>query len=120
MSQRNRIPCAAITLVAALFVAAPMPSFAARLPTGRLPPAGAWEQAWSWFVGLVLPGGGASPRLTARWEKEGSAINPDGLTARWEKEGGAINPDGRTNPAGTSPAPPPPATLLAPKPDDVK
>ena len=104
MSQRNRITCAAISLVAALFMAVPTPSFAARLPAGRLPTAGVWERAWSWLAGLGLPGGGALP----------------GLTALWEKEGGMINPDGRTNPTASAPAPPPPTTLLGPKPDGIQ
>ncbi len=104
MSQRNRITCAAITLVAALFVTAPRPGFAARLPAARPAPSGVWERAWTWLASFELPGGGASL----------------GLMALWEKEGGAINPDGRTNPTASDPAPPPPATLLAPKPGDVK
>ena len=119
MSQRNRVTCAAVTLVAALFMAAPTPSFAARLPAGRRAPAGAWELAWSWFAGLVLPGGGASPGLTARWEKEGSAIDPNGLTARWEKEGGMIDPNGQTK-AATPALPPPATTLLSSKPDGIR
>src|SRR5436305_840535 len=105
MSQRNRITCAVITLVAALFVAAPLPGFASA--GGRLPPAGGvWERAWSWLasLGLPLPGRGASP----------------GLTALWEKEGGMIDPNGRTNPTASAPAPPPPATLLAPGPDGLQ
>ncbi|MBW8878148.1 MAG: hypothetical protein JF614_24565 [Acidobacteria bacterium] len=102
MSQRNRIPCAAITLVAALFVAAPTPSSAARLPAGRLPTAGVWERAWSWLAGLGLPGGGALP----------------GLAALWEKEGGMIDPNGQTKTA--APVPPPPATLLNSKPDGIQ
>ena len=78
MSQRNRVTCAAVALVIAVFLAAPAPTLAERLPAGRLPLAAAWEQVWSWLASLVLPGSGASPGLTARWEKEGSAINPDG------------------------------------------
>lgn len=89
MSQRNRIVCVAIALLAALALAAPAPSFAARLPEGSFSPVAAWEMAWSWLTHLVVPDHGAAPR---------------GLTSRWEKEGGGIDPNGGTPP---SPAPPP-------------
>ncbi|MEA2599746.1 MAG: hypothetical protein QOF89_738 [Acidobacteriota bacterium] len=113
MSQRNRIVIAAIALVAALFLAAPTPARAASLSEGRLPLAGAWERAWSWLAELVFPGGGAPARPTARWEKEGSAINPDGRTTpstsapapplATADEGSAINPDGvKWPPVGSS------------------
>jgi hypothetical protein len=102
MSQRNRITCAAIALVATLFLAAPAPTFAAWLPEGRIPLTHAWERAWSWLGSLVLPGAGVSP----------------GLKARWENEGSMINPDGRTTPA--APAPAPLVTLSAPKPAGIQ
>jgi hypothetical protein len=101
MSQRNRHTWAAVALLAAILLAAPAPTFAAGLPEGRLPLAGAWEHAWSWLAGLVLPGGGISP----------------GLTARWEREGSAIDPNGQTHPAS---APAPPTTSITLKPDGTK
>lgn len=116
MSQRIRNVVTAITLIAALFLAAPTPARAAPFTEGRLSFTGAWERAWSWLTELVFPGGGASQRRTARWEKEGGAINPDG----WKKEGSMITPDGRT-----TPSPPPPSSVTTDEggminPDGVK
>jgi hypothetical protein len=93
MSQRNRIVRVATALLVALALAAPAPSFAARLPEGRLFPAAAWEMAWSWLTRLVVPDQGNAPRR---------------MTSRWEKEGGGIDPNG-TNPL--APPPPPPIRL---------
>ena len=90
MSQRNRIVRVAIALLAALALAAPAPSFAARLPEASFSPLGAWETAWSWLTRLVVPDHGAAPR---------------GLTSRWEKEGGGIDPNGQP----AAPAPPAPS-----------
>jgi hypothetical protein len=100
MSQQQRI-VVAITLVAALFLSAPAPARAAA-PKGGIPAVGAWERAWSWLVELIP--GGVPHRQTARWEKEGGMINPDGHTtpstsapappADSLDEGGMINPDG--------------------------
>ena len=99
MSQRNRIAFATIVLTAALFLAAPSPSRAASLRAGRAPAVAAWERAWSWLAGL-LPGA-LSQQPAARQEKEGSAINPNGLwitapvpDTATDDEGSAINPNG--------------------------
>lgn len=96
MCQQQRI-VVAITLVSALFLA--VPARAAR-PGEDLPSTGIWERAWSWLVELIP--GGVPHQQAARWEKEGSAINPDGRTTPSTAvppgasldEGGAINPDG--------------------------
>src|ERR1700686_5888817 len=90
MSQRNRIVRVAMALLVALVLAAPAPTFAAKLPEARLTPAAAWEMAWSWLTRLLMPELGAAPR---------------GAANGWEKDGGAIDPNGGTPP---SPAPPPP------------
>jgi hypothetical protein len=97
MLQRNRIVLATAALVAALFLAAPSPSHAAAHPW-KLPLPGAWERAWSWLAHL-LPGG--DPQKPGVQEKEGSAINPDGVTSgtpvpasTQADEGSAINPNG--------------------------
>jgi len=79
MSQRNRIVRVATALLVALALAAPAPSFAARLPEGGLSPAAAWQMAWSWLTRLVVPDQGNAPRrMTSRWEKEGGGIDPNG------------------------------------------
>jgi hypothetical protein len=103
MSQRNRIFVAAVALAAAFTLAAPAPTHAAALRGRSLPAVDAWERAWEWLARLV-PRGEAPPPRTARWEKEGGMINPDGSpkpgTAApapdpgTSEEGGAINPDG--------------------------
>jgi hypothetical protein len=94
MFQRNRIVRVAIALLVALALAAPAPTFAARLPEARLSPAAAWEMAWSWLTRLLLPVPGAAPRLTSQWEKEGGIIDPNGGTP-------------------PNPGPPPPVRLRA-------
>ena len=73
---------AALVLGTALWVITPAPAHAAGLGLGWAP---SWEGAWSWLV-----------RFVAHWDKEGSAINPNGSLA---KEGSMINPDGLTTPA---------------------
>jgi len=104
MSQRNRNVVTAIALIAALFLAAPSPARAAPFAAGRPPLSGSWERALSWLADLLFPGVSASQHGTAKWEKEGSAINPDGRTtpstsapapsSTTTDEGSAINPDG--------------------------
>ena len=94
MSQRNRVVCVAIALVAALVLIAPAPTFAARLPEGGLSPAGAWELAWSWFTGVVFPGHGALGSLASRWEKEGGAIDPNGTGSTNPKPPAPLQPSG--------------------------
>ena len=100
MSQRNRIAFATIVLTAA-FLAAPSPSQAASLRAGTTPAVATWERAWSWLSGF-LPGA-LSLKPAARQEKEGSAINPNGLgpwitapvpSTATDDEGSAINPNG--------------------------
>ena len=81
MSHRNRIVFAGIALVAALALAMPAPARAVGFLGGAYPMAGALERAWGWLTRLVVPEAAPSPRLRARWEKEGSAINPDGRTS---------------------------------------
>jgi hypothetical protein len=76
MSQRNRLVIAALALSAGLFLAAPPPCRAAGFRVERLPVAGLWERVWDWMAQL-WPAGGSATR-TARWEKEGSVINPNG------------------------------------------
>jgi hypothetical protein len=76
MSQRNRIVFAAAALAAVLLLMAPAPSRAAAFREVKLPAAGLVEQLWSWLADR-LPGG-ASMEMAARWEKEGSAIDPMG------------------------------------------
>jgi len=76
MSQRNRIVTAALVLSAALFLATPAPSRASGLWQERIPSVGLMERFWSWMSAL-WPAGDSS-RTTARWEKEGVGINPDG------------------------------------------
>lgn len=76
MSQRIRTLVVVVALGAALAVALPAPAEAAGFRGGsRLPVLDAWERAWSWLARLAGPG------EEARWEKEGSAINPDGSPA---------------------------------------
>jgi len=102
MSQRNRIVCAAIGLVAVLLMATPATSHAAVLWEGRIPGVSALERVWDWMTGLRPSGSPRKP--AARWEKEGGAVNPDGRPTAVPiapttppanlEEGGAINPDG--------------------------
>ena len=78
MSQRNRIVRVAIVVAAAIVLVAPVSSFAAGLPAGKVPQAGVWEQAWSWLASVVYPGDGILRVLPSRWEKEGGAVDPNG------------------------------------------
>ena len=79
MSQRNRRTLAKAGLLAALFLALPMPSQAA----------GPWEpgivvgvatRAWSWLenLGLIPRQPAPAQRPVSRWEKQGSMIDPNG------------------------------------------
>ncbi|HEX9940823.1 MAG TPA: hypothetical protein VGG03_02305 [Thermoanaerobaculia bacterium] len=99
MSQRNRIVFAATVLVAVLSLAAPAPSRAGGFGEGRTPAISALERAWIWLARLWP--GAAAPPPTARWEKEGGAIDPDGspkpgstAPAPATEEGDMIDPDG--------------------------
>ncbi|HEX9944689.1 MAG TPA: hypothetical protein VGG03_21980 [Thermoanaerobaculia bacterium] len=83
MSQSVRRAFAAAGLALALLLTLPAPSRAAgpwEEPAARLA-----ARVWSWLesLGIVAPQP-ASPfrQPAARWEKEGSAINPDGRAAR--------------------------------------
>ena len=90
MSQRIRTLVVAVALGAALAVALPAPAEAAGFRGGsRLPVLDAWERAWGWLARLATPG------ETARREKEGSAINPDGSPAA-----GSAAPDPGTTETG--------------------
>lgn len=94
MSQRIRRSLAVSGLVVALFVAVPLPSQAA----GWGEEAGLasfFERLWGW-VETFLPGG-----LESSWEKEGSAIDPDGRpipvptsSTPGSDQGVMIDPDG--------------------------
>lgn len=97
---RSRRAVATLGLVAVLFLILPTPSQAA----------GLWEtpvitRLWSWMesLGIVKPPT-RSRKPTARWEKQGSAIDPDGRTipgppappaSATSDQGSAIDPDGR-------------------------
>ena len=84
MPQRNRSALAALLLGAVLVVTIASPAGAAGLQAGRFPARstalGALERAWDWLASLLAPEGAAdvSSRQAFRWEKEGTAINPDG------------------------------------------
>ena len=84
MPQRNRFALAALLLGAALVVTIASPADAAGLQPGGFPARvaalGALERAWGWLAGFLAPetAAGRSTRQAARWEKEGSVINPDG------------------------------------------
>jgi len=104
MSQQKRRFLAAAGLAAALTLALPAPSGAAGLWEVRVPATLA-VRAWAWLESLGL---GARPapvrRPSARWEKQGSAIDPNGATARVirpasppddpSEQGSAIDPNG--------------------------
>lgn len=75
MFKRNRL-VAALGLTAALFLAVPSPSRAAGLRPVRLPVAALVERVWTWIAELWPAGGSSAP--AARWEKEGSVIDPLG------------------------------------------
>jgi len=93
MSQRNRRALAALGLTAALLLALPVPSRAAGL--WEVPALGFTARAWAWLESLGLPGR--------------QAAAPHRPAAAWEKEGSAIDPDGRTVPGATSTTPSSPA-----------
>jgi hypothetical protein len=78
MSQRNRIVLATVALVAALALVAPAPSRAAGLPW-NLPGVDRLERAWDRIARFLADGG--SRTTTARREKEGGMVNPDGTTS---------------------------------------
>lgn len=97
MSRKNQRWLAAAGLATALLLAVPAPSMAA----GRWKPAAKAPslavRVWAWLESL-----GIAPRLqVVPWEKEGSAIDPNGVR---EKQGSMIDPD------GVPYVPPPPAT----------
>ncbi len=76
MSQRNRLAIAALALSAALFLASPAPCRAGGLGPERITAAGLLERFLGW-IHERWPGGNSAPQDQA-WEKEGSAIGPDG------------------------------------------
>jgi len=94
MTLRTRRALAVTALAAALWMALPAPSAARQL--GGWETAVLWERVWAWVAGLRA---GAATQ-----EKEGAAINPDGLTVLAPlpptahgasgEEGSGINPDG--------------------------
>ncbi len=81
MSQRSRIVGGAIFVLVSLVLTVPAPVSAAPISHGKLPQAGGWELAWSWFSNLVSGGQGGAPVLASRWEKEGGVIDPNGYKA---------------------------------------
>jgi hypothetical protein len=106
MSQQNRRFLAAAGLAAALTLAFPSPSRAVGLrEVGGA--AALAVRAWAWLERL---GAGVRPaparRPSARWEKQGSAIDPNGAAARvatrttastadvLAEQGSAIDPNG--------------------------
>jgi hypothetical protein len=97
MSQPIRRVLAAIALMAALLLAVPAPSHAA----GFREPATLAMRVWAWLESLLL--GTPEPAVDTRWEKEGSAIDPNGRTtpappppasSTTSEEGSMIDPDG--------------------------
>ena len=96
--RRNRLVLAAAGLAATLFLATPVPSHAVSLWEGAIPVAGTLERAWNWLTGLFPSSKPQQRRAT--WEKEGSAINPNGeslitpIVPPLDEEGSAINPNG--------------------------
>ena len=100
MSQRNRRVLAALGLTAALLMALPMPAHA--LGLWEIPSVGLTARVWSWLERVGMVGKGTAERRPAVvWEKEGSAINPDGRTTPnsttppASTNSGMIDPDGR-------------------------
>ena len=106
MSQRNRRALAALGLTAALFLALPVPSRAAGL--WEVPALGFTARAWAWLESLGLLGRQAAPphRPAAAWEKEGSAIDPDGRkvpgATSTTPSSPAPDPEGLVRPGGQS------------------
>ncbi|HEV2845817.1 MAG TPA: hypothetical protein VG477_13275 [Thermoanaerobaculia bacterium] len=94
MSRQNRRFLAVAGLAAALTLGLPSPSRAAGLWKVTAP-ATLVVRAWSWLESLGLG---------VRWEKQGSAIDPNGSTARVTtrppasdvplEQGSAIDPNG--------------------------
>jgi hypothetical protein len=101
MSQRNRRVLAALGLTAALLMVLPMPARA--LGLWEIPSVGLTARVWVWLEKLGIGGKTAETerRPVARWEKEGSAINPDGRTTPnsttppASTASGMMDPDGR-------------------------
>jgi hypothetical protein len=103
MSQRNRRVLAALSLTAALLLALPMPARAMGL--WEIPSVGLTARVWSWLEKLGIGGKGTETgRPAARWEKEGSAIDPDGRphpgvptppASATSDAGITVDPDGR-------------------------
>lgn len=102
MSLRFRRTAAALSLGTALFLVSPVPSQAA----GFGPSPVTLARVWTWLesLGIVKPVP-SQHKPAARWEKEGSAIDPDGRTipgttltappdSATSDQGSAIDPDG--------------------------
>ena len=102
MSQRNRIVFATFVLTVALFLAAPPPSRATALRTGKAPAVNICDRVWSWLAAL-LPDGFSSKSVSGL-EKEGSMVNPNGGTGSrvtapapltsGSNEGSMVDPNG--------------------------
>ncbi|HEV2856113.1 MAG TPA: hypothetical protein VHC97_25215 [Thermoanaerobaculia bacterium] len=104
MSLRCHRAAAALCLGTALLLLSPVPSHAAGFGPGSITVA---ARVWSWLESLGIVHPAVSPRKPAtRWEKEGSAIDPDGRTvpgttptappnSATSDQGSAIDPDGR-------------------------
>ena len=103
---RSRRAAAALSLAAALFLVLPAPSQAAGL--WEIPSA-VVSRVWSWMesLGIVKPAVPAR-RPVARWEKQGSMIDPDGQTvpgtaptappaSATSEEGSTIDPNSGSN-----------------------
>lgn len=73
MSQRNQRWLAASALAAALLLAVPAPSPAAGFGKPTAGASGLLARAWAWWEGVRI-----LPRPVVVWEKEGSAIDPNG------------------------------------------
>lgn len=73
MSQRNQRWLAASALAAALLLAVPAPSPAAGFGRPAGVASGLLARAWAWWENVRI-----LPRPVAVWEKQGSAIDPDG------------------------------------------
>lgn len=77
MSFRFRRTAAALCLGTALFLVSPVPSHAAGFGPGPVTLA----RVWSWLESLGIVQPVPSPhKPAAKWEKEGSMIDPDGRT----------------------------------------
>lgn len=80
MSQGSQRVLAAIGLVATLLVVAPAPAQASGLLGGQRVAAGLVARAWVWLAshGVVQAPTAPSRKPAVIWEKEGSAIDPNG------------------------------------------